>query len=401
MDDDTPHRSVVHPKDDYEEEYAANSDEESMEDTQQAQMIRNRLTDRDGMIRALNEAVQSRLHEDLSKYEFKLSKPYEKQKWIVEVSDTTPPPAAEHEFPNQLGPFGILETELELSAEGDFYTVTTDERLQPLLYNDEIMSMGTMSPPHRITLSAEALRAARIPENAKSFRWAYPLVGIGSLSDKQKAEYANLSPELCFLVFGGYIYFNEMGKPIKSNAIGLGNGLFFSKPKRWSPNFTRYLFNQGRFQDITIQSMRDQGAYYYCWILPGETLHDRNGNSKVITGNGAFVYLFHRNPDDYSEKDRYFVIEDAPNVLERSRDERPIQTFSFAKQKRQQRLERGESMSSNADSEPTTCVVCLCEERKIMFVPCNHFCCCAECAIQVKECPMCRGPVANRLNVYL
>ena len=29
---------------------------------------------------------------------------------------------------------------------------------------------------------------------------------------------------------------------------------------------------QGRFQEITVAHLREQGACYYCWIRPGEVL---------------------------------------------------------------------------------------------------------------------------------
>eukprot|EP01062_Namystynia_karyoxenos_P081401 TRINITY_DN894_c0_g2_i1.p1 TRINITY_DN894_c0_g2~~TRINITY_DN894_c0_g2_i1.p1 ORF type:complete len:660 (+),score=170.71 TRINITY_DN894_c0_g2_i1:87-2066(+) len=44
----------------------------------------------------------------------------------------------------------------------------------------------------------------------------------------------------------------------------------------------------------------------------------------------------------------------------------------------------------------TTCVVCLDARRCMIFDPCRHMVCCAVCAEQVAECPLCRVAVTDR-----
>eukprot|EP00299_Pterocystis_sp_00344_P000353 c10106_g1_i2.p1 GENE.c10106_g1_i2~~c10106_g1_i2.p1 ORF type:complete len:579 (-),score=85.47 c10106_g1_i2:157-1773(-) len=174
----------------------------------------------------------------------------------------------------------------------------------------DIDPYGNYSPQHELTLSAENKRLANIPLNAKYFVWAYPLFGVVKLSDEMKNNIA-IDPEFCFLVYGGFVYLDERRDFIQANAIATGKGLYFSAPRPWNRSYTRGLNRSGRFQEITIQSMRAKGARYYCWLLPNETLFDETGKSWTIHGNGAFVYLFHDVAEEYSEKDCFFVIEDA------------------------------------------------------------------------------------------
>ena len=46
------------------------------------------------------------------------------------------------------------------------------------------------------------------------------------------------------------------------------------------------------------------------------------------------------------------------------------------------------------------CVICMTNERAIVFVPCGHFVACAECAARIEECPACRSPIASKLKTF-
>merc|ERR1740117_666558 len=37
-----------------------------------------------------------------------------------------------------------------------------------------------------------------------------------------------------------------------------------------------------------------------------------------------------------------------------------------------------------------TCTVCLDARLEVLFTPCGHMCCCADCGTSLKQCPMCR-----------
>ena len=49
------------------------------------------------------------------------------------------------------------------------------------------------------------------------------------------------------------------------------------------------------------------------------------------------------------------------------------------------------------------CVICLNQERNLLFMPCNHLCACAECGLNptIRVCPICRATFNNRTVVYV
>jgi hypothetical protein len=48
----------------------------------------------------------------------------------------------------------------------------------------------------------------------------------------------------------------------------------------------------------------------------------------------------------------------------------------------------------------TRCVVCLDRDIGGMLLPCYHQCTCWPCALQVKNCPVCRQIILNRQRVF-
>ena len=46
------------------------------------------------------------------------------------------------------------------------------------------------------------------------------------------------------------------------------------------------------------------------------------------------------------------------------------------------------------------CKICMDEEMQVLFVPCNHMVACEDCAIIVKQCPICRVDITNTIRVY-
>ena len=46
------------------------------------------------------------------------------------------------------------------------------------------------------------------------------------------------------------------------------------------------------------------------------------------------------------------------------------------------------------------CVVCMGEPRSVVLQPCNHFVCCADCAVEQQLCPAtgCQTPIKRRIK---
>ena len=50
-----------------------------------------------------------------------------------------------------------------------------------------------------------------------------------------------------------------------------------------------------------------------------------------------------------------------------------------------------------------TCVICLTQERNVVFSPCHHLCACSDCGTNpsLTSCPLCRTNIGERLTVYV
>lgn len=46
------------------------------------------------------------------------------------------------------------------------------------------------------------------------------------------------------------------------------------------------------------------------------------------------------------------------------------------------------------------CIICLENERNIVFMPCKHLMCCYECSVNFTKCPTCREKIKKIINIY-
>lgn len=47
-----------------------------------------------------------------------------------------------------------------------------------------------------------------------------------------------------------------------------------------------------------------------------------------------------------------------------------------------------------------TCKICMDEEVSVVFLPCGHIACCAGCSVNVKDCPICRADIVQKIKAY-
>merc|ERR1719237_1023979 len=81
------------------------------------------------------------------------------------------------------------------------------------------------------------------------------------------------------------------------------------------PEWSQRLAEQGRFQPVTMRTIRELGARKFCWLRPREIIEDEDGAPLPMQPDvpyGGFVYLFH---DDVmlsgkpeTAMDRYFPV---------------------------------------------------------------------------------------------
>ena len=57
--------------------------------------------------------------------------------------------------------------------------------------------------------------------------------------------------------------------------------------------------------------------------------------------------------------------------------------------------------SMKNDVQETSCVICLDENREMVFIPCGHICSCLKCAKKLKDCPMCRKKITHSVRFYV
>lgn len=50
------------------------------------------------------------------------------------------------------------------------------------------------------------------------------------------------------------------------------------------------------------------------------------------------------------------------------------------------------------DEDNADCVICMCAPKNIVFVPCYHFYCCTECSSKLKDCPICRVKIGQKIG---
>eukprot|EP01083_Nonionella_stella_P131776 400592_1 len=223
-------------------------------------------------------------------------------------------------FPNNLGCFGIIQTEFAsttswpLKADQPFYwTVAKNRKDNSVLASflrfvesknmenaDEFKAKpktvsvtGAWSPPHRVNLDPKSRRLANIPLDATKFSWFYPAkeIPIDVLNlQKNKTIVAKWkeNASVMSLIIGGYSYFNDDNQLLLENTLvpGAKVGLQFGPPLKWNHEFSAKLIKQERFHKITFSHMIKTGAIYFGWIFPFEELFDYDGNSRVISDYG-------------------------------------------------------------------------------------------------------------------
>lgn len=248
-------------------------------------------------------------------------------------------------FPAMLGPFRVQRVPLisedfevtEMNPDmSSAWTIKKEVLERYVLKAKGPVLMGQASPSHRITLDQDARQAASIPEEAAYFQFSYPVVDWESLEtgDICEADWQDISSIQAgkdlvqsFLSEGGYMYRDEQGSFLSCATLGMMRdedigGLRFRAPQRWDPAWTETLWQQGRFQSISLKCLRDEGARKFCWLGPGEKLRSADGQyleRQPIAPHGGFVYLFHEDELSGNEGelclDRYFAVADSKAVV--------------------------------------------------------------------------------------
>ena len=159
---------------------------------------------------------------------------------------------------------------------------------------------GMLSPVFKITIKKnDPVNALiRIPPTASFFAFAYPVI-----SSDLEVQIVHKSHLDAFLLYGGFVYFDQDMKLIQCNCLWVGSQLQTSGPKQLPPNVTQALKDAGRFKDITLPYLLEAGARKFAWVTPGEF-------PEMTVPHGGWAYLY----EDESVNN-YFSVAAAESVM--------------------------------------------------------------------------------------
>jgi hypothetical protein len=145
---------------------------------------------------------------------------------------------------------------------------------------------GRMSEPHHISLSSEELSNLGIVQDARFFAFSYPTVNTQDLQVSAKDA---LVPDVAFLVFGGFMYFDSdmVLLDVRAAMPSEEGSLCFEPPQQWQAKWSISVGAE-RWRPVTLPALRGAGVRYFAWLLPGESM-----DGGVICRDGGFAYIFH------------------------------------------------------------------------------------------------------------
>jgi len=189
---------------------------------------------------------------------------------------------------------------------------------------------GQMSPKHAITLGPEARKSAKIPEKAMYYVYSYPMDVQWRHHDKMMMSALRKcncldSPELMFLIMGGYVYFDEDFKIVTANALIckqtrkndewlMKSGLPFGNPEKFPAKFLNQLTLYDRLKVVSWPGLNrfSSPPKFFAWLGPEEELVAPDRERRIFGPHGGFVFIFHNDLDERREeltgKNCYFPV---------------------------------------------------------------------------------------------
>eukprot|EP00041_Stephanoeca_diplocostata_P038495 m.1520638 g.1520638 ORF g.1520638 m.1520638 type:complete len:228 (-) comp25228_c0_seq12:5832-6515(-) len=104
-------------------------------------------------------------------------------------------------------------------SNGTMYELTGPTAIVTICDRIGLSCMGSISPVREITKYEKMRCAGSIPPHAKYSGYAYPLAGVGQLTDDQVANLDFNNAAHSFVGFGGFVYFDATGIALQINAI--------------------------------------------------------------------------------------------------------------------------------------------------------------------------------------
>jgi hypothetical protein len=242
-----------------------------------------------------------------------------------------------HVFPQKLGPFAAVKVPLdagkllipritdELRQCGFYWEMYESSLASHGLRTGTDRVVGQVSPLHPVTVEKAQLEELGVSTKATAFAWSYPISNWhlvesnAYLMDRWEDSVDSGVRLQSFLSVGGFVYFDADDQIVGITTVGRpedksAGSVQFSEARRWEPEWTAALAQQGRFQTITMKSLRDVGAVMSLWLRPNEILETAEGNPlprQPDVPHGGFVFLFHDDlvpTREVAVLDRYFAM---------------------------------------------------------------------------------------------
>jgi hypothetical protein len=322
------------------------------------------------------------------------------------------------DYMDSLNPMGcVIAPNLDLavySADSQIYQIFLTGNLSILngsIIDNGGLCVGSFSPVSPITMDDHTKQIANIPFDAKYMAWGYPLSGIQLVDEITRNKMDVTLPENSFVLFGGFIFFNENKELVQVNAVFNGDNIRFNGPKTLTySDIYGSLVKNGRLQEITNQEFLDANIQSFCWITPNENL-----NGKIICPFGGFLYMYNDKTIQYFEiiaastEQQYdpFIESKVPfstmqkylkyleteinENTEGLNDKEIIMKLSELCQKYKSKVAELQDYFA--------CKQCMANPQEIAFT-CGHMMC-HECIKTIdSECPMCRTPIEKQIKLY-
>jgi hypothetical protein len=174
---------------------------------------------------------------------------------------------------------------------GSIYVLSGPPSALALLDRLRVGRHGFLSPTSVVTLPVAARAAARIPETAKYFGFAYPLADIGGGKLDEAAVdtlMAGGDAWASFILLGGFAYFDAERRIVGVNALeppreeaggregAAGSGgveapqLRLEGPCAVTAAAAAELERQGRMHEVILPAFREESVTHFAWVGPAE-----------------------------------------------------------------------------------------------------------------------------------
>lgn len=273
------------------------------------------------------------------------------------------------------------------------------------------ISMGNLSPLSAISVNEHTREVANIPSDASFWAWAYPIIGINELDKQQKMLIDPKFPEVSFVVFGGFVYFNDSCQLIQVNAVFKGNNISFDEPKIIPyADIRRNFIDKGRLHDVTNQYLKDKDIVKYCWVTPDDLV-----KNKQLTTRGGFIYMYSNKQVQYFDVKEALPEQEVMPVPDSNSPFKVIQDYlkiiDTDYEKELEGLNEKETIIKLAEKckkyrdqltifqDAVTCSMC-CERSLDQTFTCGHMFCDSCINTVQSECPICRKPISQPIKLF-